>query len=105
MTMIHQLKTEHKYFEDVVSGIKKFEVRNNDRGFEVGDFLALNELSEQPINDAGEHGVTGRCCLVEVSYVLADERFLPAGTVVLGIEPRSIYKAAKVETYSAGARI
>ena len=43
--MIHQLKTEHNFFEDVISGKKTFEVRKNDRDFMVGDFLALKELT------------------------------------------------------------
>lgn len=33
--MIHQLKCEEKYFKDVCSGKKTFEVRKNDRGFHV----------------------------------------------------------------------
>ena len=36
--MIHQLKIESKYFEDIASGKKTFEVRNNDRNFIVGDW-------------------------------------------------------------------
>lgn len=43
--MIHQLKCDSKFFEDVASGKKTFEVRKNDRDFFVGDFLALNELT------------------------------------------------------------
>lgn len=54
--MIHQLKCEAKYFEDVCSGNKTFEVRKNDRGFHVGDYLALNELTPQACNDKGEKG-------------------------------------------------
>lgn len=37
----HELKLDTKYFEDVKSGKKNFEIRNNDRGFEIGDILEL----------------------------------------------------------------
>lgn len=43
--MIHQLKCEAKYFEELCFGTKTFEVRKNDRDFHVGDYLALNELT------------------------------------------------------------
>lgn len=88
--MIHQLKCESKYFEDVASGKKTFEVRNNDRDFCVGDFLALNELTPHSCNKKGEHRGTGRCCLVYVNYILDDPNLCKEGYVVLGIEPCTI---------------
>ena len=45
--MIHELKTEQKYFKEVVAGRKTFEMRVNDRDFNVGDFLALNEIDKK----------------------------------------------------------
>lgn len=85
--MIHALKTEYQYFQDVIDGKKPFEVRCNDRNFMVGDFLALNELTSHPCDETGEHLPTGRCCMVEVTYVLEDKRFVKDGYVVLGIRP------------------
>ena len=40
--MLHVLKTVQPYFEALWSGEKRFEVRKNDRGFEVGDSLCLS---------------------------------------------------------------
>ncbi|MDG4985166.1 DUF3850 domain-containing protein [Lactococcus lactis] len=37
----HDLKLDIKYFEDVKSGKKNFEIRKNDRDFQVGDILEL----------------------------------------------------------------
>lgn len=37
----HELKLSITYFESVESGEKNFEIRNNDRGFQVGDILEL----------------------------------------------------------------
>lgn len=92
--MIHQLKIDSKYFEDVVSGKKTFEVRNNDRNFYVGDFIALNELTPHPCNEEGGHFATGRCCLMEIAYILRDNQFVKEGYVVLGIKPCRIIKLA-----------
>lgn len=39
----HILKTDPTAFADVLSGAKTFEIRFNDRGFEVGDTLQLLE--------------------------------------------------------------
>ena len=76
--MIHQLKIKNKYFMDIILCRKRFEVRNNDREFCVGDVLGLNEIDEK-----GEE--TGRCTLAEVTYILQNEMLLD-GYVVLGIE-------------------
>lgn len=88
--MIHQLKCDSKFFEDVASGEKTFEVRKNDRDFRVGDFLALNELTPHACNRKGEHKETGRCCLVYVNYILNDSDYCKEDFVVLGIEACSI---------------
>lgn len=42
--MHHELKTHTEYFQKVVRGTKKAEVRNNDRSFERGDTVALKEF-------------------------------------------------------------
>ncbi len=94
--MIHELKIEAEYLEDVAKGIKSFEVRKNDRDFRIGDFLALNELTEHQCNSAGDRLYTGRCCLVEIVYVLRDERFLKDEYVVLGIRPCGINQCSSL---------
>lgn len=38
--MQHNLKTLPKWYKDVVSGAKTFEVRRKDRNFKVGDTLS-----------------------------------------------------------------
>lgn len=40
---IHELKTINPHFENLRCGVKKFEVRLNDRNFKVGDILTLRE--------------------------------------------------------------
>ena len=41
--MIHDLKVWPEYFVDIVSGLKMFEIRRNDRGFKVHDVLRFRE--------------------------------------------------------------
>ena len=53
--MIHALKIDPGYFEATQTGIKGFEVRKNDRPYNTGDFVALNEWN-------GEE-YTGKCTL------------------------------------------
>ena len=61
--MIHHLKTIDPYFTHVLSGVKTFEVRANDRDFQVGDILKLN------LWDEIEHRFTGAYCYVAVTYL------------------------------------
>lgn len=49
---VHNLKIRPNYFKDVIAEIKKFEIRFNDRGFEVGDLIVLEEFDNK--------GYTGR---------------------------------------------
>ena len=90
--MIHALKIEKQYFEAVASGKKTFEVRINDRNFVTGDFLALNEVTKV-ITDTTEIVYTGRCCLVEVDYILASGEYLQPGFVALAIKPCEIFRS------------
>lgn len=84
--MIHQLKITPKYFDDVVAGIKTFEVRKNDRNFHVGDFLALNEITPHECNAKHEHLETGRSVLMHVHYILDDPAYVKEGYVIMEIE-------------------
>lgn len=40
---VHYVKCMKKYFEDIICGKKRFEIRLNDRKYEVGDTLILRE--------------------------------------------------------------
>lgn len=77
--MEHELKIYPKYYEDVISGQKTFEVRINDRKFQVGDILVLKEWDNIRYS--------GRVCNVIITYMI-DDKFagIMPGYVVLGIK-------------------
>lgn len=77
--MEHELKIYPRYLEDIASGKKTFEVRKNDRNFQVGDILTLKEWDN--INYSGKE-IGAR-----VIYLLNDKFIgVMPGYVVLGIE-------------------
>jgi hypothetical protein len=80
--MIHDLKTWPVYFAAIDDGSKPFEVRMNDRNFQVGDTLRLREYS------LGSKVYTGREISRIVTYVLPAERFpgIAPGYCVLGLK-------------------
>ena len=75
---IHELKTLPKYFLEQAAGVKTFEVRKNDRNYELGDILVLKEWN---------NGYTGAEISVIVIYMLKDFVGLKDGYVVLGTRP------------------
>lgn len=84
---IHELKCRTDYFEALIAGEKPFEVRKNDRPFEVGDYLALNEVQAEDSCVSEDLLYTGRCWMVQVSYILADSEYCKEGYVILGVRP------------------
>jgi hypothetical protein len=46
MMKIHELKILHKFCKEIVVGAKSFEIRKNDRNFQVGDILHLKEIGD-----------------------------------------------------------
>ena len=73
--MLHELKIYPKYFQETIEGNKPFEIRKNDRHFQVGDVLLLKEWDN--IREIG----------AVVRYVLDDTFIgLAEGYVALGLQ-------------------
>lgn len=79
MPEVHRLKTEISLFKEMKIGIKQFDVRKNDRDFEVGDTLILEEFDP----NIGEYKPGWIPKLV--TYKLDDPRFVKEGFVILGL--------------------
>ncbi|MEK5395966.1 DUF3850 domain-containing protein [Paenibacillus sp. FSL K6-2859] len=77
--MIHGLKLVQPHFEDVWERRKPFEVRKNDRDYNVGDELALSEYDPET-QTYGE-----RTAIRMVTYILDDPAYVKEGFVILGI--------------------
>ena len=43
---IHQLKIEQNYLDNILLGLKKSEIRLNDRDYQTGDVLEFNDYSK-----------------------------------------------------------
>jgi ASC-1-like (ASCH) protein len=46
---VHKLLIKDEYFKDVKSGLKKFEIRRNNRQYCIGDILALENIKTKEI--------------------------------------------------------
>jgi len=77
----HHLKLWPVWYEQVITGVKPFEYRLNDRNYKVGDFLHLHEF--RPLSQE----YTGRECRALVTCMLThyEIRALPYGYVILGL--------------------
>lgn len=56
----HNLKIQPPHFEKIIEGRKTFEIRRNDRGFEVGHSVTLQEYL---------NGYTGREITANIIYI------------------------------------
>jgi len=65
----HDLKTWPDQYRAILDGRKTFEVRLNDRAFDVGDTLLLKEWDPSPC------GYTHREQRVRVTYILRGGQF------------------------------
>lgn len=94
---VHDLKVDARWFPDVLSGKKPFELRKDDRGYQVGDVLVLREWDRERggVVD-GPSGwpelslatfYTGRTCRRTVTCILRHEDFegIAPGYAALGL--------------------
>lgn len=78
---LHELKVWPEFFLNIQSGKKTFELRLNDRNFQVGDLLCLQEY------DPNEKHYSGRSVYRQVVMVLSKFPGLEEGYVIMGIAP------------------
>lgn len=81
--MLHELKIKTEYFEAVVRGLKTFEIRKNDRKFQVDDLIVLKEIN---------HNLqyTKRSFQGVITYITNFKQ--QSGYVVFGFKPAALGK-------------
>jgi len=80
MSKTHKLKTWTEFFIAIVYGVKTVEIRKNDRNFEVGDRLILQEYNP----DTEEY--TGLEIEADVTHILEGGQFgIEKGYVAMSI--------------------
>jgi len=65
---LHELKIRSEHFEEVLAGRKTSEVRMNDRDYQVGDILFLQEVDKKGVK-------TGQALNAEISHILTGGQF------------------------------
>ena len=86
----HNLKLYIEFCDDVLNGIKTFEIRKNDRGFQTGDLIQFTPTDGVSYVDLdgnerqhAEHPISEK--LYKIKYIL-NGWGLKNGYVALGIE-------------------
>lgn len=82
--MIHSVKVNPEYFDDLLMQEKRFEVRKNDRNYKEGDYIALNEWVEE------NKKYTGRALLFKITYILEDKQYCKENYAILGLKACNI---------------
>lgn len=72
----HRLKIKSEHYIHVINGTKTAETRYNDRNYQVGDILILNE-----IDSLGNF--TGNSCRAVVTHILDNSEYFKTGYVML----------------------
>lgn len=76
---VHKLKTIQPFFNDVFYNKKEFEVRKNDRDYQIGDRLQLIEFGENIENP--------RYVLKDIKYILKGGQYgIEQDYVILGLK-------------------
>lgn len=86
---IHELKTDPDVYDAVASGLKTFEIRKDDRGFQVGDALLLRKTlhSGERMKQGMPLVYTGHSIQVNVSHILRGPVYgLVDGWVIMSVQ-------------------
>lgn len=86
----HDLKCWPEFFQAVKRGDKGFEVRVNDRDYQVGHILNLQEFNPNDLHGIGDY--TGDSCKCLVTYILSGNTF---GSEYFGVKRDTVIMSIK----------
>ncbi|MGK0703359.1 DUF3850 domain-containing protein [Yokenella regensburgei] len=102
MAIVHELKIYPEHFSAVCTGVKRAELRKNDRNFQVGDTLHLMETPR------GSCHSTGEFINATITHIADVSEWMP-GYVLLSIEREAVQQdpddAEEIECWNCGLRI
>ena len=86
---VHNLKTVNPHYYLLSTGEKTFEIRKNDRDFQVGDLLHLEEyIYVDPIRPSSGGKFTGTSMYRKITHILDGEKWgIMPGYVVMSLSP------------------
>lgn len=81
---LHTLKIKEEYYGEILKGSKTFELRKNDRDYQVGDLIVFTDLSGELLNIYSEIRPT----IFVITYILENvpQYGLKDGYCILGIK-------------------
>ena len=85
---LHELKLSNKYFNDVLLNKKTFEIRKNDRDYQVGDLIHFISVQENDIHKLDLIRIINNDNVYRITYVLKDveDYGLDSDYCILGIK-------------------
>lgn len=75
----HHIKCSPLYFQPMVDGDKRFEYRENDRDYKVGDMLVIEEYS------IFTDKYTGRNIWFDITFIFQGDLGLPDGYCIMSL--------------------
>lgn len=87
---LHELKIKHEYLVEVARGVKTFELRKNDRDYQVGDLIHFIDIKQDIKGDCDIY--IDEDTLYKIIYILKDvaEYGLDKDYCILGIKKLEI---------------
>lgn len=80
----HTIKIRRDFADDILIGRKRFEIRENDRGYQTGDYVIFKVIDNQGTSRA-EHALNNK--KFQITYILSGWG-LNNGYVAFGIKER-----------------
>lgn len=95
MTRTHELKILEQFADEIVEGNKMFEIRDNDRAYQKGDYIRFKAIHKNTFgSNEVDHEINEQ--IYKITYVLSGWG-LKNGYVALGIREVDTDKIMKEE--------